>query len=79
MRLVTPAPAPEPAPAPAPAAAAVPAITGAPPAAPTAVPAAAGTAGRVPIVDIDAVTGEVLRRIERRAIAQRERMGRVSV
>jgi hypothetical protein len=31
---------------------------------------------QAPGVDLDAVTGEVLRRIERRAVAQRERLGR---
>jgi hypothetical protein len=35
----------------------------------------AGGADEVPALDLDAVTGEVLRRIERRAIAQRERLG----
>jgi hypothetical protein len=35
-------------------------------------------AGRPDPLDLDLVTGEVLRRIERRALAQRERLGRAA-
>ena len=80
LRRPTPAPAAQPPPRTAAPAGGVPgnALPARPPGAPPEQPVVAASPGRPPAapLDLDFVTGEVLRRIERRAIAQRERRGR---